>query len=115
MTFEKVANLDDVAVGSAINVDVGGEPVAVVRTATEHVKAVHNICSHQHYPLAPEGPVDDNTIECVLHGSTFDLDTGTAETLPAVAPIPVYACKVEHGVILVDIEQPLNHVQPARH
>ncbi len=53
MTFETVASVDDIAVGSAIKVTVGGEPIALVRTAVDTVKAVHNICSHQHYePLS---------------------------------------------------------------
>ena len=28
--------------------------------------------------------------------------------MPAVAPIPVYACKIEDGAIWVDMEQQLN-------
>lgn len=114
MTFEKVATMDDIAVGSAIKVQVGGEPIALVRIAADTVKAVHNNCSHQHYDLAPEGWIGDNCIECALHGSTFDLDTGTAESLPAVDPIPVYACKVEDGVVWVDADQQLNGARVPR-
>ena len=115
MTFEKVANTDDIAVGSAIRVEVGGEPIAVVRTGVDTVKAVHNICSHQHYELAPEGWIGENSIECALHGSTFDLDTGAAESLPAVGPIPVYACRVEDGAVWVDADQQLNDAPTPRH
>lgn len=115
MTYERVASLDGVAVGSAIKVDVGGEPIALVRTAAGTVKAVHNICSHQHYELAPEGWVGQNSIECALHGSTFDLDSGVAETLPAVAPIPVYACKTEEGGIFVDTGRQLNDASVPQH
>lgn len=115
MTFEKVAHIDDINVGSAVRVEVGGEPVALVRIATHAVKAVHNICSHQHYDLAPEGWVGENSIECALHGSTFDLDTGAPESLPAVAPIPVYACTVQDGTILVDVDRQLNDARVPRH
>ncbi|MGI8874680.1 MAG: Rieske (2Fe-2S) protein [Egibacteraceae bacterium] len=115
MTFEKVASIDHIDVGRAIKVETGGEPIALVRIAADTVKAVHNICSHQHYDLAPEGWIGDNSIECALHGSTFDLDTGAAQSLPAVDPIPVYACKVEDGAVFVDADQQLNDAPVPRH
>jgi nitrite reductase/ring-hydroxylating ferredoxin subunit len=46
-----------------------------VRTTATEVNTVHNTCSHQHDP-APHGWIKGNRIECVLHGSCFDLDTG---------------------------------------
>lgn len=108
MSFEWVAELTNVPVGGAIAVEVEGEPVALVRPTAETVKAVHNICSHQFYELAPEGAVDADSIECALHGSTFDLDTGEARTLPAVDPIPVYACEMRGSAVCVDVGRQLN-------
>lgn len=115
MAFEKVAKLDDIAVGSAIAVESGVQPVALVRTATDMVKAIHNICSHQYYELAPEGCVEGNSIECALHGSIFDLDTGSPTTLPALEAIPVYDCKIVNGDVLVDVGQQRNDARPPRH
>lgn len=115
MSFERVARLDDVPVGAAIAVRAGGQPVAVVRPEGDTVKAVHNICSHEYYELAPEGFVDATTIECALHGSVFDLDTGAAETLPALDPIPVYACRVVDGEVLVDVAEQLNDAPTPDH
>jgi 3-phenylpropionate/trans-cinnamate dioxygenase ferredoxin component len=115
MGYTEVAKLADLDVGASVKVDVGGEPVALVRLTGDVVKAVHNTCSHQDYDLAPEGYVEDNTIECVLHGSVFDLDTGEPDSLPAVKPIPVYACRVEDERILVDIDQQLNDAPTPRH
>lgn len=108
MAFQKVARLDDVEVGSACKVEIGGTPIALVRSTNDTVKAVHNLCSHQRYELAPDGSVEGNTIECPQHGSIFDLDTGEPDSLPAVAPIPVYACKVERGAVFVDPDRRLN-------
>lgn len=112
MSFECVVDLASVPVGGAVAVQVAGEPVALVRPTADTVKAVHNICSHQHYELAPEGFVDGDSIECALHGSTFDLDTGKAQTLPAVDPIPVYACEVRDDVVCVDVACQLNDASP---
>lgn len=112
MGFECVVELASVPVSGAVAADIAGEPVAVVRPTADTVKAVHNICSHQYYELAPEGLVDTDSIECALHGSTFDLDTGEAQTLPAVDPIPVYACEVRGDVVCVDVARKLNDAIP---
>lgn len=108
MGFQAIGRLDDIEIGSAIKVTVGGLPVAVVHLDDGEVRAVHNICSHQQCELAPDGWVEDNRIECVLHGSMFDLSTGEPDSLPAILAIPVYACKVEAGQVMVDVEQQLN-------
>lgn len=115
MTFRTVAELDDIPVGSSLAVEVEGLPVALVRPTADVVKAVHNICSHQHYELAPEGWVGTNSIECALHGSTFDLDSGDAQSLPAIDPIPVYACRLDDGAVQVDVAQQLNDAHPPAH
>lgn len=114
MALEKVLDLDDLPVGHACKVDVGGEPICLVRLDEQTVKAVHDTCSHQQYSLS-EGWVDDNSIECNLHGSTFDLDTGQPQSLPAVKPIPVYACAVQDGAIWVDEADQRNDAPVPRH
>ncbi len=114
MALKRVLDLDDLPVGHARAVQVGGEPICVVRLDTDVVKAVHDTCSHQQYSLA-EGWVEGNTIECNLHGSAFDLDTGQPESLPAVKPIPVYACAVRGGGIWVDQADQRNDAPVPRH
>jgi len=115
MSLEKVAMIDDIPVGTAIAVEVGGTPIALVRVAPDIVKAIHNICSHQYYELAPEGCVENSSIECALHGSVFDLDTGNPKTLPAIDPLPVYTCEIADRAILVDVTRQLNTAKPPRH
>jgi 3-phenylpropionate/trans-cinnamate dioxygenase ferredoxin component len=113
MAFQRVADFDALVPGKALFVELD-EPICLVRMVDDTVKAVHDTCSHQEYPLH-EGWVADNQIECSLHGSTFDLDTGQPEGLPAVAPIPVYACKVEDGGVWIDLAQQLNDAPVPRH
>lgn len=114
MAFERVAGLDEVAVGSAVSVEVGGEPICLIRLDSDEVKACHDTCSHEEWPLH-EGWVGQGEIECELHGSTFDLETGRPTCLPAVEPIPLYAAKVEDGAIWVDLDQQLNDAPVPRH
>ena len=114
MAMERVLDLDELPVGSTRVVALGGEPICVVRLDEQTVKAVHDTCSHQQYSLA-EGWLDGNTIECNLHGSAFDLDTGEPTSLPAVKPVPVYACAVRDGEIWVDQADQRNDAPVPRH
>ena len=104
--FEEACALADVPVNGALGVVVGGVDVAVVRTDDE-VFAIHDECSHAAIPLS-EGDVEGCEIECWLHGSRFDLRSGKPLGLPAIDPVPVYACKVDADVVYVDVASPLN-------
>ena len=82
---------------------IDGVPVAVVRTEGE-VFAIHDVCSHANVTLS-EGEVDDQTIECWLHGSRFDLVTGAPTGLPATKPVPVYPVKIDGDDVLVAVKE----------
>ena len=59
--------------------------------------------------------MEGSSIDCALHGSTFDLTSGKPETLPAVKPVPIYACRVTADGIEVDRTQQLNDAPIPRH
>ena len=85
---------DELAPGEAKRVDVAGHRIALVRIGDEF-HAVDDECSHEDYSLS-EGEVwaEECQIECPRHGSTFDLVTGEACSLPATQPISVYPVEV---------------------
>lgn len=114
MTFERALSLSDLQNGTATCVELAGEPICVVRLDDGTVKAVHNTCSHAQYELH-EGWVEDNTIECGLHGSSFDLDTGMPQALPAVRPVPTYAVRLDGDDVMVDATSPTNDAPVPRH
>ena len=99
--YSRVCRVDDVEDGAAIRVMVDGLPVAIVRSDGE-VYAIYDVCSHANVPLS-EGEVDDQTIECWLHGSRFDLVTGRPTGLPATKPVPVYPVKIDGDDVLVSV------------
>jgi len=101
--YVRACALSDLADGEALGVEVGEEPVAIVRTCGE-VFAIRDVCSHAEVPLS-EGEIDGRTIECWLHGSRFDLRTGKPTGMPATEPVPVYPVKIEGDDVLVDINQ----------
>lgn len=106
MAFERVARLSDLEDAQPVGVEAGGLPVCLVRLGDD-VRAVLDVCSHEDYALN-EGYVFDGQIECALHGSMFDLVTGVAESLPATAPVPVFAVQVDGDDVLVDVANRLN-------
>jgi 3-phenylpropionate/trans-cinnamate dioxygenase ferredoxin subunit len=80
--------------GAAVRIDpVPGSAagaVCVVRIGDDFW-ALGDRCSHANVSLS-EGDVDteERTIECWKHGSAFSLADGSPQSLPAIAPVPVY-------------------------
>jgi len=84
---------------------VGGTEVAVANLGGGRFLAVGDVCSHAEASLSEgEVDVDDETIECPRHGSTFELATGRPRTLPATLPVPAFPLKVEGDTILIEVE-----------
>ncbi len=100
----RVCSVEDVPAGEARRFAVDGRLVAVVNLGDEGFRAVDAICSHEHYYL-DEGEVDVDLerIECPKHGSTFDLDTGAARTLPAITPVDVFPVTVTDDDVLIEV------------
>ena len=96
-------SFDSLENGKAVHVDVEGVPVAVVRIDDE-VFAIHDKCSHADVRLS-DGIVvcETKQLECIRHGSAFDLQSGHPDTLPATVPVPVYATSVVNGEVVVDV------------
>jgi len=99
----EVCALDELPDGGAWRYDGDGVRVAIVRIGDD-VYAIGDRCSHADVSLS-EGEVDRDacTIECIKHGSTFDLRTGEPETLPATRPVPVYRAFVRDGVVVLEL------------
>jgi 3-phenylpropionate/trans-cinnamate dioxygenase ferredoxin subunit len=95
--------VDDLEPGEARRVMVDGNAVAVVRIGDDFY-AIGDVCSHADVSLS-EGEVltEEREIECWKHGSTFSLETGEPQCLPAVRPVPVYQVKVEGDDVKVEL------------
>jgi 3-phenylpropionate/trans-cinnamate dioxygenase ferredoxin component len=93
--------IDELASGEARRFDVAGRRIALVRVDDEF-HAIDDRCSHEDYSLA-EGEVwvEEREIECPRHGSTFDLVTGRACSLPATHAVAVYEVDVADGTVSV--------------
>ena len=103
MAEHVICTLDELPEAMGLPFEIDGTVIAVVRVG-ESVYAIQDRCSHQDVPLS-EGSVDtfDCSIECIKHGSTFDLRTGEPLCLPATRPVPVYGVTVRNGDVVVEL------------
>ena len=96
-----LVNLDDVPDRKAMRVDANGADVLLVRNGDE-LFGIGNRCTHQGAPLH-RGPVrfggSLRTVQCPLHGSTFDLADGRVLRGPATEPARTYETRVTEGVV----------------
>lgn len=111
MGFERACALADVPQDAPLAVTLAGVDLAVARHA-EEVFALQDQCSHAAVPLS-EGEVVDCTVECWLHGSTFDLRTGKPTVLPATEPVATFPVEVRGDDVYIDPTRTLNGVTPS--
>lgn len=114
MSAVDVGAVSDIPLPGALRVEIEGAAVVIARDDCG-IYALADRCSHADVALS-EGEVADCAIECWLHGSSFDLRTGAALTLPATEPVPTYAVQIsgdgDDARILVDVEVPASTPSP---
>jgi nitrite reductase/ring-hydroxylating ferredoxin subunit len=99
--YQPVAKLDDLPDGDMMQVVVRGDLVGLYRVGA-NVYAIGDVCTHEEAYLS-EGDFepDELEVECPLHGSRFNVETGEVRILPATRPVDVFEAKVEGDEILV--------------
>ena len=109
MALERACAVAEVPTDEALGVVVGDVEIAIARAGDEFF-AVRDECTHAAVPLS-EGEVADCTVECWLHGSTFDLRTGKPTCLPATEPVATFPIEVRGEDVYVDSTTTLNGVE----
>ena len=100
MTKEiEVAKVSEIAPGSAKQVEVDGEAVAIFNVGGQFY-AIGDTCTHAQASLS-EGEVENLEVTCPWHGAKFDLKTGKNLCMPAVEPVQTYGLKIEGDVIKI--------------
>lgn len=92
LSWVQVATVSEIAEDTALSVQVAGDDVCLARSDGQ-LYALRDECSHGQVALS-DGDVESATVECVMHGSRFDLRTGRALTPPAVQSVAVYQVRV---------------------
>lgn len=95
----EVAKTTDIPPGSAKQVEVDGEAVAIFNVNGEFY-AIGDTCTHAQASLS-EGEVEGLVVTCPWHGAQFDLKTGKNVGMPAPTPVPKYTLKIEGDSIKI--------------
>ena len=99
-----VAPLDEFPPGTEKIVTVGWTSVGVYNCGG-NLYAIEDRCSHDDGPLCRGGfDSDACTVACPRHGSSFDLASGRALSLPAYLPVRTFPVRVEDGVVVVEVD-----------
>ena len=82
----------------------GDTPILVVNIDGD-CYALEDRCTHEDFELSA-GAFDPGaaTIECVLHGSRFDVRDGRALNPPAYAPVRTYLTKLEDDAVWILVD-----------
>ena len=104
MALVRLCGVTEVAEGEVRRFEIDARPFAVANLGEEGFRVIDAICSHAHYFL-DEGELDveEQTIECPKHGSTFDLNSCRPRTLPATQPVEAFAVKVQDDEVLIEV------------
>lgn len=96
--FIKVAKTSELAPGEKMLVEYEDEDVGLFNIGGEFY-AISDVCTHDDGPLV-EGKLDGEHVVCPRHGARFNVKTGE-QTMPAIAPVPLYEVKIEGDDILI--------------
>ncbi|QBD80681.1 non-heme iron oxygenase ferredoxin subunit [Ktedonosporobacter rubrisoli] len=99
--FIEVANVDELAEGELLAVEVDGEPICLSRIEGK-ICAFTDNCTHISGPIS-EGELDGFVLTCPWHGAQFDLRTGKVLRGPARQDLMTYPVKVEGKSILLSL------------
>ncbi len=101
--FVEVVKVDDVPPGTATVVEVKGIEIALVNSGGAFY-AIGNECPHAGGPLGEGDLLEENQLECPLHGSVYDITTGEPVVGPADEPVPTYPVQVTNGIVKIAVD-----------
>lgn len=99
--FVEIGSLDQLPNGERLFVEVDDKAIVVFNIAGQ-LFAIGDVCSHDEGPLG-DGEVIDYEVGCPRHGARFDVRSGKAIQLPAVADIPAYPVRIREGKVEIGI------------
>lgn len=105
MTTKVKIRKSEIQSGKAKSYQVGDVKIVVCNVEGNYF-AVEDVCSHDDGELVSgDGILIENCqLQCPRHGARFDVRTGEAKKMPAVAPIKTYEVKVVNNELEVEVD-----------
>jgi len=102
-TWHATIAADALAEGEMVGVEIGEVRIAIYNVGGVH-HATANVCTHA-FALLSDGWLEDDVVECPLHGGRFNVVTGQAGGDPVECDLQVFAVKVVDGTVMVCIPE----------
>ena len=105
MTTKTKIKKNEIKEGQAKSYTFGDEKIIVCNVNGEYF-ALSDICSHDDGELVSGecNLIENCQIECPRHGARFDVKTGEAKRMPAVAPIKTYKVKMVGDELEIEVD-----------
>ena len=78
------------------------EDIAIFHAEDGNFYALQDECTHEVASLS-DGWIEDCTVECPLHSSSFDLKTGKVLCMPATVDARTYTVNVVDGILELEV------------
>ena len=99
--FIRVAKINELPPGKMRRVDIGKQRILLANVDGQ-VYATDDTCTHEDASLA-NGFLEEECVQCPLHGSRFNVRTGQAVDEPAEDNLKTYAVRVDGVDIWLDL------------
>ncbi|MCU7495903.1 MAG: Rieske 2Fe-2S domain-containing protein [Ignavibacteria bacterium] len=97
----EAAKTDELKVNQMKLLHINGERIVLARTEEGYL-AFHDRCTHRGGPLS-DGVLICSTVQCLWHGSHFDIKTGKVKSGPAKEDIKTFPVVEEDGRVMLKI------------
>ena len=116
MEWIKIGTLDEFPLGTKRLITLEGKKMLLINNKGK-IYAIAHLCPHMQLPLK-KGKIEDETIVCPWHHSSFNLNTGEVKkwapfppglgkilgALSKSKPLPIFPTKIEEDSIWVSLE-----------
>ncbi len=100
----KVCDTASLKEGDLLDFDKGDKKILLVNSKGR-IFATDRICTHAYADLST-GILNEQecTVTCPLHLSSFKLDSGAPQNLPAEEPLKTYKVKIQENAIYIKLD-----------
>ena len=99
----EAASVGELSEGEMRTVKAGERTILLINV-TGALLAIDDTCPHSGCSLS-DGTLEGDELECICHGSVFDVRTGEVHQGPAEDPVPTYPVHLEGETIYVEVDQ----------
>lgn len=100
----KICSKKDLPDGEMLNIELPDMPPLAAFNVHGEYFVTSNICTHN-TAILTDGFLEDDIIECPLHGGCFNVRTGEATEFPCEEPLDTYTVLTDGDDILIKIEE----------